>query len=67
MLDTVYCLSTGSFRIDNGKPEDNASTVKPNLHCDISISTSIDISITNAHTCYISTRKVTYASALSFK
>ena len=65
MLGTVYCLSTGSFRIDNGEPEDNASTVKPNLHCDIS--TSINISITNAHTCYISTRKVTYASALSSK
>ena len=38
---------------------------KPGLHCDISISTSINISITNVHTCYISTRKVTYASAVS--
>ena len=39
--------------------------LKPGLNCDISISTSINISMTNVHTCCISTRKVTYASALS--
>ena len=38
---------------------------KAGLHCDISISTSINISITNVHTCCISTRKLTYASAVS--
>ena len=40
-------------------------TLKPGLHCDISIRTSINISITNVHTCCISTRKATYASAMS--
>ena len=39
-------------------------TFKPDLHCDISISTNINISITNVHTCCISTRKVTYASGM---
>ena len=39
--------------------------LKPGLHCDISISTSMNISITNVHTCWISTRKVTYASVMS--
>ena len=39
--------------------------LKPGLNCDISISTSINISMTNVHTCCISKRKVTYASALS--
>ena len=39
--------------------------LKAGLHCDISISTSINISITNVHTCCISTRKLTYASAMS--
>ena len=38
---------------------------KAGLHCDISISTSINISITNVHTCCISTRNLTYASAMS--
>ena len=37
--------------------------LKPGLQCDISISTSINISITNVHTCCINTRKVKYASA----
>ena len=41
------------------------ATLKPGLHCDISISTSINISITNVHTFCISTRKVTYANAMS--
>ena len=40
-------------------------SLKAGLHCDISISTSINISITNVHTCCISTRKLTYASAMS--
>ena len=39
--------------------------IKPGLHCDVSTSTSINMSITNVHTCCISTRKVTYASAMS--
>ena len=39
--------------------------LKPGLHCDISISTSMNISITNVHTCCISKRKVTYASVMS--
>ena len=41
----------------------NVTTVKPGLHCDIS--TSINMSITNVHTCCISTRKATYASAMN--
>ena len=41
------------------------TTLKPGLYCDISISTSINISITNVHTCCISTRKVAYASTMS--
>ena len=40
-------------------------SLKAGLHCDIRISKSINISITNVHTCCISTRKVTYASAMS--
>ena len=41
--------------------------VKPGFHCDIriNISTSTNMSITNVHTCCISTRKVAYASTMS--
>ena len=40
--------------------------LKSGLHCDISISKSINISIKNAsHTRCMSTRKVTYASPMS--
>ena len=51
--------------INLGKKFLRISSIKAGLHCDISISTSINISITNVHTCCISTRKLTYASAMS--
>ena len=39
--------------------------MKAGLHFDISISTSMNISITNVHNCCMSARKVTYASVMS--